>query len=101
MKNKLYSYIKEKCKTGFSSDVDEVMKLLNQDIDIPTTKIIDFYIGTITNKEGLKRIEYYLFNGTQIQRNYCTLFYLRKNELDIVWKAYKLGLIDEIQAFSR
>ena len=40
-------------------------------------------------------------SGTQIQRNYASLYFNRLGERDIVREAYALGLIDEIQAFAR
>ena len=45
--------------------------------------------------------KYYLFNGTQIQRNYACLFLNRLGEREPVKEAFEQGLIDEIQAFSR
>jgi DNA-binding MarR family transcriptional regulator len=95
------SIIKQLCKSGSLYDVDCVLGFLDEMVDIPTTKFVDFYLGTLTNPEGIKRIESYLFNGTQIQRNYCTLFFLRRNEWEVVNKAYTLGLIDYKQAYSR
>jgi hypothetical protein len=52
-------------------------------------------------REGTARIEHYLFHGTQMQRNYCTLFFVRKDEWKVVKKAYAMGLIDRAQAFSK
>ena len=46
-------------------------------------------------------MEHYLFHGTQIQRNYCTLYFGRRGEYLIVRKAYDAGIIDAKQAFSR
>jgi hypothetical protein len=39
--------------------------------------------------------------GTLIQRNYASLFLNRLGEWEPVKKAYELGLIDEVQAYSR
>ena len=89
------------CKSGSKEDINRVMEYLNQDTDLPTTKIVDFYLGTVSNIEGLRQVEHYLFNGSQIQRNYCTLFFARRNEWQIVNRAYNLGLIDYAQAYSR
>jgi DNA-binding MarR family transcriptional regulator len=93
--------IKTLCNSGFKGDIDQVMAYLNEDVDLPTTKIVDFYLGTVTNIDGIRRIEHYLFSGSQMQRNYCTLFFARRNEWRIVNKAYNLGLIDYAQAYSR
>lgn len=58
--------IKLLCKNGTSDDIDNVMKYLDEAADIPLTRVIDFYLGQVKSLEGMKRIEYYLFNGTQI-----------------------------------
>ncbi|MCP4133741.1 MAG: hypothetical protein GY754_22425 [bacterium] len=99
--NRLYQQIQEQCGRGFKKDIDDVIGLLNNNVDIATTKVIDYYLSTVSNEEGLNRIEFYLFNGTQMQRNYCTLFFARRYEWDLVHRAYRLGLIDEIQAYAR
>ena len=93
--------IKKLCERGFKEDISRVLQYLNEDVDLPTTKIVDYYLGTVKNDEGINHIEHFLFNGTQIQRNYCTLFFARRNEWVIVNKAYDLGLIDYAQAYSR
>ncbi|PKL24456.1 MAG: hypothetical protein CVV47_08395 [Spirochaetae bacterium HGW-Spirochaetae-3] len=93
--------IKRYCGDGTPEDIDSVMRFLDETADIPITRIVDYYLGTVKTIEGMKRIEYYLFNGTQMQRNYATLFFARKNEWALVNKAYGLGLIDYIQAYSK
>jgi hypothetical protein len=93
--------ISKLCRSGSPEDIDKVIEYLNDEVDLPTTKVIDYYLGTVSKIEGIRRIEHYLFNGTQMQRNYCTLFFARRNEWRIVNKAYKMGLIDYIQAYSR
>jgi hypothetical protein len=65
------------------------------------SKFIDFALGHVNSDEGIKTMEYYLFHGTQIQRNYCTLYFGRRGEYLIIRKAYDEGLIDAKQAFSR
>jgi len=99
--NSLYNTIITRCNNGSKEDINFILELLNTDIDIATTKIIDFYLSTVTNEEGLKEIEFFLFEGTQIQRNYCTLFFSRRDEWQLVHKAFKMGLIDDKQAYSR
>jgi hypothetical protein len=100
--SKLFGQIREKSKLGTEKDIDEILELLNDDnLTIPITKAVDFYLGQVTNPEGIARIEYYLFSGTQIQRNYCTLFFARRHQWDLVDSACRLGLIDRIQAYSR
>jgi len=89
------------CKNGSKEDIDNVMAFLDETSDIPLTRVVDFYLGTVKTIEGMKQIEHYLFNGTQMQRNYSTLFFARNNEWSLVNKAYKMGLIDYIQAYSK
>jgi DNA-binding MarR family transcriptional regulator len=93
--------IKKLCTKGRPEDIDQVMTFLTADVDLPTTKVIDFYLGTVEAEGGRSRIEYYLFNGTQMQRNYCTLYFVRRDEWKVVKKAYGMGLIDYAQAFSK
>jgi DNA-binding MarR family transcriptional regulator len=93
--------IKELCERGGAEDLDRVMQYLTEGADLPTTKIVDRYLGSVDRMEGMKRIEHYLFNGTQIQRNYCTLFFVRRNDWKLVNKAYRMGLVDYVQAYSK
>lgn len=91
----------DKAKIGRSIDVDYIMNNLTVESSFAMTRYIDFALSLVENIEGIKRIEYYLFNGTLIQRNYACLFLNRLGEWEPVKKAYELGLIDEIQAYSR
>jgi DNA-binding MarR family transcriptional regulator len=93
--------IRELCERGSAEDVDRVMEHLTDGADLPTTKIVDRYLGSVKTIEGMKRIEHYLFNGTQIQRNYSTLFFVRVDDWKLVNKAYRMGLIDYVQAYSK
>lgn len=77
------------------------MNDLNADMTIANSKLIDFALGHVDSEEGVKVMEYYLFHGTQIQRNYCTLYFGRRGEYPLIRKAYDKGLIDAKQAFSR
>ncbi len=97
----LFQKIRKHCECGTVKEIDWVLGLLTDSVDLPTTKAIDLYLGQVTADEGIRRIEFYLFNGTQIQRNYCTLFFARRNEWSVVNKAYSEGLIDWAQAYSR
>ena len=65
------------------------------------TRYVDFALSVVENEKGIKRIEYYLFNGTLIQRNYASLFFNRRGDYHLIEKANKLGLIDDLQAFVR
>ena len=96
----LFQKIKESCLRGESGDIDTVMGILAK-ADLPTTKAVDRYLGSVNNPDGIRQLEYYLFSGTQIQRNYSTLFFARRDEWHLVNRAYAEGLIDWLQAYSR
>jgi|GEM_PF-612837 len=93
--------IKERCTRGSAPDIDRVMSFLHEKVDLPTTKIIDYYLGTVRSPEGTERIRHYLFQGTQLQRNYATLYFARRDDWPLVNQAYAMGLIDYVQAYSR
>jgi len=88
-------------KEGTEASVDEIMVHLNENMTIAESKFIDFALGHVESDEGLKIMEHYLFHGTQIQRNYCALYFGRRGEYPLIRKAYDAGLIDAKQAFSR
>lgn len=86
---------------GTRSSIDEIMRHLNKGMTLAESKFIDFALGTIETDEGQRTMEHYLFHGTQIQRNYCALYWGRRGEYLLIRKAFDQGLIDEKQAFSR
>lgn len=88
-------------KEGTETSIGEIMKHLNKSMTLAESKFIDFALGHVESDEGVKIMEHYLFHGTQIQRNYCTLYFGRRGEYPIIRKAYDAGLIDAKQAFSR
>ena len=88
-------------KEGTKASIGEIMKHLNRRMTLAESKFIDFALGHVDGDEGLKTMEHYLFHGTQIQRNYCALYFGRRGEYQIIRKAYDQGLIDAKQAFSR
>ncbi len=88
-------------ENGKKEDVDFLMGQLTSDSSIAMTRFVDYALSFVRNPEGVERMEYYLFNGTLMQRNYCTLYFNRKGDWETVRRAFKRGLIDEIQAFSR
>lgn len=88
-------------KSGTPDNIDIIMGDINPDMSIAVSKIIDYSLSFVESEQGLNRMVYYLFNGTQIQRNYCTLFFNRRGDWPLVKEAFEKGLIDEIQAFSR
>ncbi len=88
-------------KRGAVSDIDTIMQDLSLEMTITDSKFIDFALGHVCTDEGTERLKYYLFHGTQIQRNYAMLYFGRKGEYLLIRKAYDMGLIDYRQAFSR
>ena len=88
-------------KKGTAEDVDSLMSHLNNEPNLIITRFVDFALSLVEKPEGILRIEYYLFNGTLIQRNYSSLFFNRRFDYEIVLRAFKKGAIDEIQAFAR
>lgn len=88
-------------KEGSKASLSEIMKHLNKNMTLAESKFIDFALGHVEGDEGVKIMEHYLFHGTQIQRNYCALYFGRRGEYLAVRKAYDEGLIDAKQAFSR
>jgi hypothetical protein len=90
-----------RAESGYQSDIDYIMANLTYESTFAMTRYVDFALSLVTNQEGINRIEYYLFNGSQIQRNYSSLYFNRKGNWEIVKRAYQQGLIDEIQAYGR
>ena len=88
-------------KQGTKKSVRAIMEKLNRNMTIAESKFIDYALGLVDTEEGINEMERFLFHGTQIQRNYCALYFGRKDEYLLIRKAYDLGLIDEKQAFSR
>jgi hypothetical protein len=101
MGRSLLQYYVGLAKVGTKASVDEIMTHLNMDMSIAESKIIDFALGQVNSDEGFIVMERYLFDGTQVQRNYCALYFARRGEYLIVRSAYDMGLIDAVQAFSR
>jgi hypothetical protein len=101
MRETLLQYYIRLAKEGTEKTISEIMKDLNADMTLAESKLIDFALGHVESDEGLNIMEYYLFHGTQIQRNYSTLYFGRRGEYLIIRKAYDKGLIDAKQAFSR
>ncbi len=103
-KNKFTGFLHvliDKAQTGNSEDIDFIMQNLTTESTLSMTRYVDFSISLVENEDGIKRLEYYLFNGTLIQRNYCSLFFNRRGDWDVVKAAYDKGLLDEIQTFAR
>ena len=91
----------DKAKLGTKADVDYIMQQLSSVSTFATTRYVDFALSFVKNPVGIQRICDYLFDGTQIQRNYASLYFNRQGLWKPVKNAFELGLIDEIQAFAR
>lgn len=87
--------------SGTSADIDFLMQQLNSESSLPTTRAVDYAISLVITSDGINRLAYYLYHGSQIQRNYCSLFFNRRGDWQLVKAAYEQGLIDEAQAFAR
>jgi len=88
-------------REGTAAAVGELMGCLTLEMTLAESKFIDFALGLVEAEPGVAAMEQYLFDGTQIQRNYCALYFGRRGDYDIVRRAYDRGLIDAKQAFSR
>jgi hypothetical protein len=86
---------------GTTEDVDYIIGHLTPEVTLSTTRFVDYALGLVESEQGIARIEHYLFHGTQIQRNYCSLFFNRRGDWPIIKQAYERRLIDEIQAYAR
>jgi hypothetical protein len=96
-----YDVFKEMGKQGTARNVDIMMRSLEEDPSSSPHKLVDYTLGLVRKKNGKERIKYYLFNGTQVQRNYAALYFKRLNQTEILAEAVKLGCIDRVQAFSK
>lgn len=86
---------------GTQNSVTQILNALNAELTIEKSKFIDFALSHVSSDEGIETLKYFLFHGTQIQRNYCALYFGRIGEYPLIREAYDLGLIDAKQAFSR
>jgi pimeloyl-ACP methyl ester carboxylesterase len=84
-----------------AGDVDTLMQILDDAETIRLCKMADYALSKVDSEEGVGRIEYYLFHGSQKQRNYACLHFTRRLEYGPVFKALKAGLVDELQAYSK
>lgn len=91
----------DRAMIGQKEDIDYLMSQLTKDSTIALTRFVDYALSFVKNQQGVDRLEYFLFYGTLMQRNYCCLYFNRKGDWQIVKLAFQKGLIDEIQAYSR
>ena len=86
---------------GKMDNIDHIFSHLHPDVCFENTRYVDYALSLVEDPEGIVRIEHYLFNGILIQRNYASLYFNRRGNMEIVRKAFHKGLIDELQAFAR
>ena len=98
--NRYYAFI-ARGERGSCDDVDFLMHVLVSDPGLATVKLVDFALGLVRSSAGKTRIEHYLFEGNQMQRNYAALFFKRRGETSLLQKAVDAGLVDTEQAFSQ
>lgn len=94
-------FVRRMCEDGSARAIDYVFSFLDDDADVVTTKIVDRYLGDVSNPAGVGRIEGYLFGDDQFRRNYAALYFARKDEWAVIKRAYDAGLIDYEQAYSK
>lgn len=87
--------------SGKTTDVDYIMGQLLSFSNVAITRYVDYSLSLVDTPAGFERIKFYLFNGTQVQRNYASLYLNRLGEWELVKEAFQKGLIDQIQAFAR
>ena len=87
--------------SGKIEDVDRLMDALAMNDDLATTKLVDYALGLVDTREGRARLSYYLFNGSQQQRNYAALYFKRRGLVDLLDEAVALGMIDGKQAYAK
>lgn len=91
----------EMALSGNAGHIDTMMAELHEGQTVLVCKKIDYALSIVEHREMRKRIQYYLFNGTDIQRNYSALYFKRRGNTEILKLAYRKGCIDEKQAFSK
>lgn len=87
--------------TGSAAAVDFLMGALATQDDIATTRLVDYALSLVETEAGVERLHYYLFNGTQRQRNYAALYFKRLDEYGILKEALAQGKVDSLQVFNR
>ena len=93
--------LKQRAASGRAADVDFLMDHLDLSRTHSRCKVIDFALSLVTSVEGQARIGYFLFNGSQIQRNYAALYFKRRGDVQLIKAATQQGCIDEIQAYAK
>lgn len=91
----------ELAQSRISGNVDMIIVYLNEGRTLADCKKIDYALSMIDCRNMRFRLKHYLFNGTEIQRNYAALYFKRRGSTEILKKAYREGCIDEKQAFAK
>jgi hypothetical protein len=92
--------LKQRATSGRAADVDFLMENLVLSRSFSRCKVIDFALNLVSSAEGQARIGHFLFNGSQIQRNYAALYFKRQGNAQLIDEAVRRGCIDEVQAYS-
>lgn len=87
--------------SGTAAAVDFLMEALATQDDIATTRLVDYAISLVETSDGFDRLVYYLFNGTQRQRNYAALYFKRLDEFELLMEAMAQGKVDSLQVLNR
>ena len=93
--------LKRRAKSGRAADIDCLMSEIDMSQTLSRCKAIDFALGLVCSDEGRDRIRYFLFNGSQIQRNHAALYFKRRGNGQIITEAVRHGCIDDVQAYSK
>lgn len=87
-------------RAGRREDVNFLMEVLDFQNDIATSKLVDYALSLVATTEGIQRLRFFLFNGTQVQRNIAALFFKRRGNQSLLMLAVEAGKIDTVQAFA-
>jgi hypothetical protein len=93
--------LKQRAQAGSASDVDYLMDNLDMAKTLTGYKLLDYALGLVSSAEGRHRIKHFLFNGSEVQRNYAALYFKRRGASQIVDEAVRRGCIDITQAYSQ
>jgi hypothetical protein len=92
--------LKQRATSGRAADVDFLMENLDLSRTFSRCKVIDYALSLVSSAEGQARLAHFLFNGSQVQRNYAALYFKRRGNGQLIDEAVQRGCIDEIQAYS-
>jgi hypothetical protein len=87
--------------SGTVAGVDFLMDTLAAEDDFATTRLVDYALSLVDSAEGAGRLQHYLFNGTQRQRNYAALYFKRLNEYGLLMQALAQGKVDSLQVLNK